>query len=193
MATVFREEWLDYMTRKMRAKFEAVGAPIPSNVRSTFGFPSTGKKGRRIGECWDHRASADGHFEVIIHLAMDDPMRVAGILAHELIHAAVGLEAKHGPAFKKVALAIGLEGKMTATTEGPDFKRWIGPILDTAPDLPHKQLRPGLKVKDEKAKPARVKCECAECGGYSLLITQKWIDEVGLPHCPLHGEMVPAF
>src|SRR5262245_40096792 len=37
---------------------------------------------------------------------------VAEILAHELVHAAVGVDQGHGPAFRKVANAIGLEGKL---------------------------------------------------------------------------------
>jgi hypothetical protein len=51
-----------------------------------IGFPSTGKRGQRIGECWD--ASADRTFEVLIRPDQADPMAVAAILAHELVHTA---------------------------------------------------------------------------------------------------------
>ena len=183
-----REDWLMYMIGAMRPKFEEVGAPIPASVRATFGFPSTGKKGRRIGECWSAKASTDGHNEIIIHLNQDNPMRVAGILAHELIHAAVGLEAKHGPLFKRVALAIGLQGKMTATTEGPDFHAWVSPILESAPELPHKSLRSASDFARTGRGTNRVKATCSDCG-YNVRVARKWIDEVGLLHCPLHGEM----
>lgn len=36
-----------------------------------------------------------------------------------------------------------------------------------------------------------IKCECGECG-YVCRTTQKWIDDVGAPHCPEHGEMEVA-
>jgi hypothetical protein len=74
-----------------------------------------------VGECWSESHSADGHIEIMISPVLDDPMRVAGTLAHELVHA-TGRHA-HGSHFAKLAGAIGLEGKMTATTEGEAFKQ----------------------------------------------------------------------
>jgi hypothetical protein len=76
--------------------FEDQGYSLP-RYRVAIGFPSTGKRGKRIGECWDGRASADGTFEVLIRPDQSDPIEVAAILAHELVHAAVGLECGHNP------------------------------------------------------------------------------------------------
>jgi hypothetical protein len=63
-------------------------------------------------------------------------MQVAGILAHELIHASVGVEHGHKGPLRKMANALGLEGKMTATTEGEAFKRLLAPILEAVGPLP---------------------------------------------------------
>ena len=41
-------------------------------------------------------------------------MRVAGIIAHELIHAAVGVEHGDKGPFRAMAKGLGLEGRMTA-------------------------------------------------------------------------------
>jgi hypothetical protein len=117
----------------MRPMFEAAGFPIPRNVRLTCGFPHTksfAAKNRRLGECWGEANSGDGHFEIMVSPVLEDPMRVAGVLAHELVHASVGLECEHKGNFPKLATAIGLEGKMSATTEGAAFKRDLAPILD---------------------------------------------------------------
>jgi hypothetical protein len=97
--------------------YEDQGYSLP-RFRIAIGFPSTGKRGKRIGECWDGRASANGTFEVLIRPDQSDPIEVAAILAHELVHAAVALECGHKGAFRKVATRIGLEGKMTATVPG---------------------------------------------------------------------------
>jgi len=85
-----REEWLNQVAERMAPWFENQGYSLP-RYRVAIGFPSTGKRGKRIGECWDGRASADGTFEVLIRPDQSDPIEVAAILAHELVHAAVGL------------------------------------------------------------------------------------------------------
>src|SRR3546814_3946952 len=63
--------------------------------------------------------------------------QIAAILAHELVHAAVGIPAGHGKAFKRVALGLGLVGPMRATTPGEAFLAAVASILDVAGPLPH--------------------------------------------------------
>lgn len=188
---VHREAWLNAVMSELRAPFAAIGAEIPAKVRVACGFPSrsalTGMKNQRIGECWSNTASGDDHFEIFISPVIADPMRAAGILAHELVHAAVGVKAKHGGPFKRVAKAIGLEGKMTATTEGEAFKRLAAPILEAVGPYPHGELH--AMTNGRKKQVARlIKCECGTCG-YVVRTAQSWIDDKGPPHCPDHGEM----
>ena len=111
-----RESWLNRVAVGMAPLFEALGAPLPSRVRVAIGFTSCGAKGKAIGECWDNRCSGDGHFEIFIRpdlaYAPDAmPAQIAAILAHELVHAAVGIAAGHGRAFKRIALGLGLVGR----------------------------------------------------------------------------------
>ena len=73
-------------------------AKLPSRVRVAIGFTSRGAKGKAIGECWDNRRSGGGHFEIFIrpdlaHASDAMPAQIAAILAHELVHAAVGIAA----------------------------------------------------------------------------------------------------
>lgn len=200
-----RESWLNFVAQQMAPIFANLDAPLPDRVRIAIGFTSTGNRGKRIGECWDNRCSEDGHFEIFIvpNLAESAdlmPMQVAAILAHELVHAAVGIPAGHGPLFRRVAKGLGLVGKMTATVAGPEFETAVKPILALAGPLPHSRLNTG-KVPGEEGEPGEpkttgpkkqtkrhIKCKCTRCG-YTARTSRKWLDKVGSPHCPQHGEM----
>jgi hypothetical protein len=183
-----REAWLTEVAEHMAPWFAELGHPLPK-VRMAVGFTSKGNKGKRIGECWSGDASADGAFEIFIVPTIDDAIRVADILAHELVHAAVGLDAKHGPRFKKVARAIGLEGKMTATVAGPELAQKLARIVHEVGPLPHARLSDArLSSTPKPQKNRQLKCHCETCG-YTARTTAKWIREAGAPICPT--DMVP--
>lgn len=175
-----RETWLEAVADLMAPWFKE----LPP-LRLAIGFPSTGKKGKRIGECWDGDSSEDGRFEILIRPDLADPMEVAAVLAHEMIHASVGLRAGHGRAFKAVAQRIGLEGKMTATVPGDAFKRAAIPILAKVGPLPHARLNFGQSSGPKKQTTRLVKACCSECG-YTVRVTRKWLDDSGAPLCPKH-------
>lgn len=178
-----REQWLNDFAAAARPQFEAAGAPLPSNVRVSVGFPSTGRKGRRIGECWSDTCSADGRFEIFIHPTLAVSERVADVLTHELIHAAVGLAAGHGPDFRRVALALGLTGKMTATVAGPGWKAWAAPILEALGPIPHGSLNSaGNGQKKQTTRMIKVVCQNAECG-FTFRTTRTWLEGRSL-QCP---------
>lgn len=183
-----RENWLQQVASALEPIFASKGAALPS-YRVSCSFPSTGglsAKRKTIGQCWDASASEDGTTEIFISPTLDCPERIAATLCHELVHAAAGVAAGHGPAFRKVALAMGLQGKMTATEAGENFKAIIAPILAQVGEYPHARLD---ATQRKKQTTRMVKCVC-DCG-YTVRTTAKWI-EVGVPHCPLHGEMTVA-
>ncbi|MNK29164.1 hypothetical protein D3C87_475530 [compost metagenome] len=206
--TLNRETWLNKMAALMAPRFEELGHPLPL-YRVTVGFTSAGKSMKVAGECWHSSRSADKTFEIMISPVQDDSMDMAGVLAHELIHAAVGFEHKHKGDFAKVALALGLNRPMTATTPGPAFKEWAAPFIEELGPIPHAKLSwmstlqpraegetgedgegeegPGSSNAKPKQKTRMVKCKCRECG-YVVRTTLKWIEK-GAPHCPDHGAM----
>ena len=179
-----REAWLVALASRLHPLFRDNGAVYPERIRFTCGWPSRGAGARRktVGQCFDASASADNHVEIIIGMSLDDPMTVADTLAHELVHACVGVEAGHGPAFRQLALAIGLEGKMTATTAGEAFKQYAQPILDGLGPYPHAELDYS-SVKKQTTR--MIRATCAECG-YAVRLTRKWLDVGGAPICPIH-------
>jgi len=180
----YREGWLHAVADQLRPLFASHGAIVPVEVRFTCGFPSTrafSAKRQRVGECWSGETSADGHIEIMISPVLDDPMRVAGVLAHELVHA-TGRHG-HGRLFAKLAKAIGLEGRMTATTEGEAFKRTVAPILEEVGPYPHAELSKAVRPKQGTR---LLKLQCPICP-YTVRIARKWLTEVGPPACPSHG------
>ncbi len=191
-----RESWLNRVAAGMAPLFEALDAPLPARIRVAIGFTSRGAKGKAIGECWDNRRSADGHFEIFIrpdlaHAPDAMPAQIAAILAHELVHAAVGIPAGHGKAFKRIALGLGLVGPMRATTPGDAFLAAVAPILEAVGPLPHARLdTDGESTAPKKQKTRMLKCECATCG-YTVRTARKWLELAGAPLCPIedHGQM----
>jgi hypothetical protein len=113
-----REAWLRAAINELRPYFTKLGLHLPEKVRCSVAFTSQGKKGKVAGECWHACASDDGHHEIIIRADFADPAEVLGVLVHELVHAALPPEAKHGKIFRDAALKIGLEGPMRNALPG---------------------------------------------------------------------------
>jgi hypothetical protein len=178
---VNREDWLNRVAERMAPWFAEVGAPL-TKFRVSVGFPSAGKKGKAIGECWTDKASEDAHHEIFIRPDRSDSVDVAAILCHELVHAAIGIDKGHGKAFKNVATALGLEGKMKATVPGRYFIDRIAPVIEELGPIPHGRLGLGESSGPKKQSTRMIKCECSECG-YVVRTSKKWI-ELAVPNCP---------
>lgn len=179
-----REEWLERLTDQLRPSFQTVGHALPDVVRVSVGFPSRrglSAKNRVLGECWGAAAASDGICQIFMSPTLDDPLRVADVLVHELAHV-VTPGAKHGPAFKRVAVALGLEGKMTATVASQDLVLRLTSLLHKSglDSYPHTRLNAMAGAKKQGTR--LLKVSCLACG-YTCRITQKWI-EIGFPTCP---------
>src|SRR5208337_5255091 len=107
-----RESWLRSATVALRPYFETCGFSVPENIRFAIAFPSTGRRGARVGECWHSSTSDDGSFEIIVRADIADPVEVLGVLVHELCHVVLPPDAGHGKLYREVAQKIGLEGKL---------------------------------------------------------------------------------
>ena len=137
---------------------------------------------------------------------LDKPLPVASVTIHELVHATVGLDCGHRGRFATVARGLGLEGPLRATVPGEALTRRLAAILDVLGPYPHAALAPGGWPADglgewpagrrpeypssgpPKQGTRLIKCQCGNCG-YVARVTRKWIEGIGRPHCPHHGEM----
>jgi hypothetical protein len=186
-----REQWLNAMTAALRPSFKAAGHPIPEAIRISCGWPShralASASGRNIGQCWPATASADAHAEIFISPCIATSAAAGTILVHELCHAADRNEHGHKAPFKRIALAVGLTGKMRETIATPELTRRLNAIAEQLGDYPHATLdRSGEKKQGTRM----LKVQCPECG-YTVRTTAQWLAE-GLPTCPCGTEMEQA-
>lgn len=185
-----REAWLVALVEALRPTFAKHGSPLPAKLRVSCSFPSRGGikaagKATTIGQCWYPQNSADGTTEVFVSPTQADPMIVAEILVHELVHAALGPGHGHGKVFKRLALLVGLEGPMTATSAGSRLKTDLAPMLRALGPYPHASL--DATAAEKKQTTRLIKVTCPYCD-YSVRITRKWLDEAGGPLCPVHQD-----
>lgn len=189
--SLLRQRWLEEGVKELRRLFAKHDKDVPETVRVSIGWPhgTRGKGSDAIGQCWDHIASSDKHYEIFIAPSLKDGARILDVLAHELVHVIAGHKAGHKGAFKELALAIGLEGKMTATTAGPEFAAWATAFVAKHGDYPAGNLN-ALKSGKKKQGTRLLKASCDTCG-YIVRVTGKWVEEAGAPRCGVkaHGPM----
>lgn len=187
-----REAWLVAAVEALAPLFAEADETLPA-VKVSVGWPGgRGRKNSVIGQCWSPEVAADEVSHVFISPVLDDAVRVLDVLAHELVHAinyAAGDPCGHKGAFARIAKAIGLTGKMTATVAGDDLRARLEALAADLGAYPHGALMPGAPGADgpKKQGTRMLKVECAEGSGYVVRMTRKWIDEFGTPACPCHS------
>tara|TARA_R100000655_G_scaffold20608_1_gene42462 strand:- start:951 stop:1637 length:687 start_codon:yes stop_codon:yes gene_type:complete len=177
-----REEYLVAYTRELSKLFKQVGVTLNlKKIKVSCGFPSKGgqrSKNKTIGQCFND--ALNGFNEIFIHPMLDDVIKVGGVLAHELIHASDNCKSGHRGHFRKTAIAIGLEGQMTATTEGEELQAKLKKITKKLGKYPHRSL----DYTDRKKQGTRmIKVECAE-HSYIARLSRTAIENEGEPVCP---------
>ena len=198
-----REAWLQSATKELRPHFDSVGLPLPNNIRLAIAFPSTGRKGKRKGECWHSGSSDDAHFEIFIRADLFEPVEVLGILVKELVHAALPDGVTHGKLFKGAASKVGLQGKMRDALPSVLLLGRLEQIAASLGPLPHAKLHiektpltaitaPPAKALDrpkmQRSRMLKAECLKEDCG-YLLRVSASQARTIGKPHCPKHGEM----
>ena len=193
---VDRETWLNAAAVLMQASVFTDAAIEPQawesvRYRVTCGFPlgyrgSRGTKQITLGQAFDPSISADGTYEVCVNPIMDAPADVLAVLAHELVHVYCGIECGHRGAFRRVAVAIGLAGKMTATVAGSKLAETLADIADQLGPYPHAKIDPTLRKKQGTR---NLKLVCNDCG-FTARTSGKWMSQATQPHsmCPVCDE-----
>lgn len=195
----FREGWLRAATAALRPYFDSVGYHLPEEIRFSIAFTSTGRRGKRVGECWHSSASGDARFEIFIRADLADPVEVLAVLVKELLHTALPADAGHGKLFREGALKIGLLPPLRTAAPNTLLRAKLEELSAGLGPLPHAKLdisqdpliAVGIAVDRPKTQTARLlKAQCTdEDCGYTLRVPLKWVRKPGPPHCPLHGPM----
>jgi hypothetical protein len=184
-----REEWLNVVLHKHIAKLLKVkaGVVLPADAKVSVGFPGGGSARKRIGECWPRSRSSIKVNEIFINPSITAPTLMIDVLVHEAIHAVDDCKNGHKAPFRRMALAVGLEGKMKSTHAGAELSKWIGEVLAAMPKIDYGSLDlSGRKVQSTRM----LKLKCDSCG-YVVRTTQKWA-ECGMPSCCCGGDFHKA-
>ena len=180
-----REEWLLAATDKLRPLFNDAGEDFGA-PRVSLGFSAGGSARKTLGTCWSKKASADGTNEIFISPLLATTTGEKGILSvlvHELIHAAGHMDHKKG--FRRLALAVGLTGKMTDTIAGPDLCAHLETIADSLGTYPGAPLT----MQDRKKQTTRmIKMKCDSCN-FVARASRSAISQAGFPTCGCGGAM----
>lgn len=183
-----RHEWLEdaglFAAEMLRTRTDL---EVNAKVRVSIGWPQ-GRKA--IGECWHVESSGDGHREIFISPALDDGCKIADVVIHELIHACLPKEAKHGPLFGKPARAVGLEGKLTATYAGEELAELIRAWVAERGPYPAAAMDRHSLVKKQTTRLLKVSC-CGPSGvGHEEYVCRmsKGQFERAAPVCGICGE-----
>lgn len=184
-AQVNREQWLQNAVKALRPVFAEAGIDLPE-VHVSCGFPKGNVK-KVIGQCWTTGASEDGKAHLFITPFLNDSVRVLDVLVHELIHAVDDCQSGHKGEFVRMAKALGLEGKPTATVAGETLRATLEGLVEVLGAYPHSALSDAVSpVKKQTTR--MLKVECPE-DGYTIRTTAKWL-AVGVPTCPCGTQMV---
>lgn len=179
-----REDWLHQAINKMRPMFRERGGIIPDNIRVSIGFPGGSRPNARktIGQYWPAGAASDGVPQIFVSPVLNDPIRCLDVLTHELVHACTPGDG-HGKQFGKLARALGLEGKLTATVAGTWLNSQLQALYVELGEFPHGSL----DWNQRKKQGTRLnKVSCSDCG-YTVRVTARWL-EIGAPLCPCNSE-----
>lgn len=175
-----RETYLQAATTMLQHTVFTAAGIEPSEweskkYRVSCGFP-IGYRGSRtgkvvIGQAFDPSISADGTAEVFINPILDNPSEVISVLAHELVHVFAGNACGHKGEFARIARAIGLVGKLTATVSGAELQSKIDSIVTALGAYPHAKIDPNARKKQGTR---LLKMQCTECLWTARISMSQW-------------------
>jgi len=186
-----REHWLTTVAQQLEPFFKRKKLFLKP-YKVTCGWPvhrGIAVKQRVLGECHSYKTSKAGVAELFISPTLDEPLKVAGVVCHEMIHVAVGNECGHKGMFRTACKLLGMGGKPTSALPGRDLNKEVQKIIDGVGIYPHQAIEPIMKaVKKSANAPIKLVCDC----GCFIRITPKWLEEVGHPTCACGGEFQEA-
>ncbi|CAN7616669.1 hypothetical protein LJR164_004626 [Phenylobacterium sp. LjRoot164] len=133
--TAYREQWLTNLAVMLRPWFEARGLEIPLRIRLGVGSLSSSRRVLGVCHTW---ADRDGFRHITISPFIDNPVLVAAVLVHELLHAILPEDEIHGRRFADAARAVGLLSPVTQVEAGPELMSHLVELVRRAGPYPHK-------------------------------------------------------
>ncbi len=186
---ITREDWLKAAVKLLTPKLEANGGVMPDKLHVLTSWPVSNAK-KAVGMCFAKTWTKDESTYICISpvLGEEDLPELLGTLLHELVHAVVGVEHNHNKHFKKMALKVGLTGKMRSTENTPELVVELGRMMMELGSYPHSTIMPPKPKQKKKGKKQILKFSCPDHPTYSCWLTPAQAREVGPPISPLSGK-----
>lgn len=194
-----REEFLLVAVEKLRPIFNFdLGRDIP-NVRISCGF-SFGARAypkknggfsipRPLAQTWLPHTTMDGIPQIFISPEIAEVGGTHGLLSvltHELIHVLCNSNHYHHRTFAKLAEKLGFERPWGIPTAGVNLQERFKGIAEELGPYPHSPIIV-MRCSTNRKLYAIFTARCKKCE-YKVNVGTKQL-RLGLPHCPLHGEM----
>ena len=159
-----REEYLQKAKDELNNRvFKQAGYEIPElKISCSWALGTADKNKKTLGQCVPRSWSKANINEIMIMPTVDDSEKVIDILAHELVHAVDDNKSGHGAGFRKICLAVGLNGssQMRYACAGDELKQTITEIVKDIGLYPHSELQ----IHKRKRQSTRMlKVSCTEC------------------------------
>ena len=143
--------------------FKQAGYEIPEvKISCSWALGTADKNKKTLGQCVPRSWSKANINEIMIMPTVDDSEQVIDTLAHELVHAVDDNKSGHGAGFRKICLAVGLNGstQMRYACAGDELKQTISEIVKDIGLYPHSELQ---IHKRKKQSTRMLKVSCTEC------------------------------
>ena len=190
-----RETWLWEMTKQLKTKvFKPAGIDLNlKKIKVSVGFPVSGgarSKNKTIGMCFKRSLSRANVNEIFINPCLDEKhiTKVAGVLVHELIHAVDDCKSGHKGEFRRMAIACGLQGKMTATSESDSLKEIIYEIEEKIGKYPHRALD-YTNRKKQSTRNLKIECTNTDHDPYFVRMSRTMYEKAA-PLCGICGQLM---
>ena len=159
-----REEYLQKAKDELNERvFKQAGYEIPEvKISCSWALGTADKNKKTLGQCVPRSWSKANINEIMIMPTVDDSEKAIDILAHELVHAVDDNKSGHGAGFRKICLAVGLNGssQMRHACAGDELKQTIAEIVKDIGLYPHSELQ---IHKRKKQSTRMIKVSCTEC------------------------------
>lgn len=186
--SIIRHNWIETALGSFRGHFQECGYTVPTNVRVSVGFVKSSTHPKALGQCFDKKASKDGFFELFISPIVGatgevetdtkSTVNILETIAHEMVHASVGIDQGHQGQFITCAAAVGFVRPWRYTPAGERMLTIINTIIGKQGLFP----AGAITLPRKKQGKSLIKCYC-ECN-YVAYITMKNLEEHGTPICP---------
>lgn len=166
-----RVAWLEAAYIKLRERLLEEAPPV---AQITVGFPTKKRSGKNmvIGQChFDAMKDAGPYFGaeiiIIIHpFILKDLIETLATLLHEMIHAALPPEVRHGKEFQRLAKRVGLVKPWTATQPDAELVKILREIIveleEEIGPFPSGYYEPPPPKPKKPSSTKKYICECEE-------------------------------